>query len=450
MMHFDEIGGPAASMPEAAGHLGPACDPGYNTKSPSRPVCGRVLFVAYHFPPQKGGSGLLRSLKFCRYLPEFGWSPTVLSIHPRAYDQLDDSQLKEIPEMVQVTRAFGLDTHRHLAIGGRYLRASAIPDRWASWLLGAVPAGLLLIRKNDIDIIFSTFPIATAVLVGYILHRLTHKPWVVDFRDSMTEDDYPKDPRIHRAYRAIERRAIRYGSCFLFTAPAAIRMYRDRYPDLKADKCLLLPNGYDEADFQGIVSPTATNGKTRLLHSGLIYPWERDPRPFFRALAKLKVEGKVSSSTLSVELRACGNEAGFQREVTQLGIDDVVHFPRALPYQASLEDAATADALLLLQAGCCDHQIPAKAYEYLRLQKPILALTTGTGDTAGLLEEVGGSTIADLANEEALYAVLPEFLQRVRQGTHPVPSALKCVKFSRRHQAERLAQYMSDVKAGKL
>src|SRR6516164_4348352 len=102
MMHFNQIAEPAASTPEAAGHLGPACAPGSNTKSSRRSVCGRVLFVAYHFPPLKGGSGLLRSLKFCRYLPEFGWSPTVLSIHTRAYDQLDDSQLKEIPEMVQV------------------------------------------------------------------------------------------------------------------------------------------------------------------------------------------------------------------------------------------------------------------------------------------------------------------------------------------------------------
>ncbi len=65
-------------------------------------VRGRVLIVAYHFPPQAGSSGLLRSLKFCRYLPEFGWAPTVLTIDPRAYVRTDGSQIAEIPADVNV------------------------------------------------------------------------------------------------------------------------------------------------------------------------------------------------------------------------------------------------------------------------------------------------------------------------------------------------------------
>ena len=154
-------------------------------------VRGRVLIVAYHFPPQAGSSGLLRSLKFCRYLPEFGWLPTVLTIDPRAYERTDSSQMAEIPADVNVIRAFGLDSQRHLSLGGRYLRSSALPDRWVTWLAGAIPAGLFSIRKHNIDIILTTYPIATAVLIGYFLHLLSGKPWIVDFRDSMTEEGYP-------------------------------------------------------------------------------------------------------------------------------------------------------------------------------------------------------------------------------------------------------------------
>ncbi len=423
---------------------------GNSSESQGAAVRGRVLLVAYHFPPHKGSSGLLRSLKLCRYLPEFGWRPTVLTINPRAYDHCDNSQVDEISGTVQVIRAFGLDTQKHLALGGRYLRTCAVPDRWISWLLGAVPAGLYKIWANDIDVIFTTFPIATAVLIGFVLHRLTGKPWVVDFRDTMTEEDYPRDPRIRRAYRAIERLAIRHASRFLFTAPAAIRMYRRRYPELSAEACLLLPNGYDEADFEHLVPRKTSNKKIRLLHSGLIYPWERDPIPFFRALARLKAEGRITSETLSVELRACGAEAEFQKEVAKLGIDDIVEFLPALPYHASLQDAAMADCLLLLQAACCDHQIPAKTYEYFRLNKPILALTTETGDTAGLLNQVGGATIVSLASEDAIYAALPRFLQQVQDGLHPLPSALKRCAFSRRSQAEHLAECMDELKAENL
>ena len=90
-------------------------------------IRGRVLIVAYHFPPQAGSSGLLRSLNFCRYLPEFGWLPTVLTIDPRAYERTDGSQLAEVPASVNVIRAFGLDSHRHLSLGGRYLRTKCAP-----------------------------------------------------------------------------------------------------------------------------------------------------------------------------------------------------------------------------------------------------------------------------------------------------------------------------------
>ena len=411
----------------------------------SRPTAirGRVLIVAYHFPPQAGSSGLLRALKFCRYLPEFGWSPTVLTVRPRAYERTDDSQMDEIPPSVKVIRAFGLDSRRHLALAGHYLRSTALPDRWVTWLAGAVPAGLHSIRKQNIDVILSTYPIASAVLIGYILHRLSGRPWIVDFRDSMTEEGYPEDPLTRRTYQWIERKAIRNASRLIFTAPAAIRMYVARYPDLDPGRCLLLPNGYDDGDFEKLPVRHAAGPRLRLLHSGLIYPWERDPTCFFRALARLKSEGEISAETLAIDLRASGAEDQYRKELQELGIDDLVHLLPPLPYRESLQDAADVDGLLLLQAACCDHQIPAKVYEYLRLNKPILALTTQTGDTARLLQSTGGATIVDLDKENAIYAALPDFLHKLRSGAHPLPSDV--ARYSRRSQAGQLAECLNRV-----
>ena len=101
----------------------------------------------------------------------------------------------------------------------------------------------------------------------------------MDFRDSMTEEGYPEDPRTRNIYQWIERKAIQHGSRFMFTAPAAIRMYLGRYPDLRPEQCLLLPNGYDEPDFADFAGSVPR--PVRILHSGLIYPWERDPRRSF-------------------------------------------------------------------------------------------------------------------------------------------------------------------------
>ncbi len=408
-----------------------------------------VLIVAFHFPPQAGGSGLLRSLKFCRYLPEFGWSPTVLTVHPRAYEQKNERQLELVPSNLHVIRAFCLDTRRHLAIRGRYLRLLALPDSWVSWAVGAIPAGLGAIRRERVDVIFATFPVATAVFIGLILHRLTGKPWVVDFRDSMTEEGYPRDPLSWRIWRWLERKAVQHAARLIFTAESTIRMYLQRYPNLSREKCVLIPNGYDEEDFENL--PTvASAGRDRgralhLLHSGLVYPEERDPRPLFRAVARLKQSGQIAAQNISIDFRAPGFEAIYAEQIESLGIGDVVHLLPRVSYHEAVREYVAADGLLLLQAACCDHQIPAKAYEYLRLGKPILALTTQTGDTARLLKEVGGATIVDAADEDAIRAGLPEFVRAVRCGAHPLPNIDRARRYSRRNQAKELAAQLSQL-----
>jgi glycosyltransferase involved in cell wall biosynthesis len=409
-----------------------------------------VLMVAYHYPPIFGSSGYLRTLKFSRYLPELGWRPLILTASERAYREVRREQLREIPEEVIVERAFALDTMRHLAIGGKYLRAMALPDPWVTWLLGALPAGLRLIRKHRPAVIWSTYPIATAHLIGLLLHKITRIPLVVDYRDPMTETEFPRDPHMRRAFHWIDRKVVRSATRFVFTAESARRMYHDFYPALRPSQCVVIPNGYDEDDFRQLRWPVRNggvrSGPVRLLHSGTIYPDVRDPTAFFRALGRLNAEGLLTAKTLRIDLRACGpSELEFKAMVDQLRIHDIVKFLPPLPYRESLEEGAAADALLLLQAAVSDMQIPAKAYEYLRLGQPILALTTTRGDTAGVLREVGGTTLIDLHDEEDIYRRLPAFVNAVAAGAHDRPDPSLVQSYSRRAQAVTLAALLSEV-----
>src|SRR4029077_16823677 len=204
----------------------------------------------------------------------------------------------------------------------------------------------------------------------------------------------------------------------IFTADSTLRMYLARYPDLSRDRCVVIPNGYDEEDFASLVerpsAPIPDNQPVRLLHTGLVYPEERDPRPFFQALAQLKQEGRISPDTLHIAFRAAGSEDLFQEIVNSLGIADLIEFQPHIPYRQALQECADSDGLLLFQAANCDHQIPAKAYEYMRLGKPVFALTSHTGDTAALLHQVGGATIVNLQEEEDIYRSFPGFLEALR------------------------------------
>ncbi len=403
--------------------------------------------VAFHYPPCAVGSGIHRTLKFSRYLPDAGWRPVVLTAHPRAYLRTRPEQLDEIAPAVTVARAFALEARRHLAWRGCYFRWMALPDDWWAWWLGAVPLGLRLVRAHRVRVIWSTYPIATAHLIGLTLHRLTGLPWVADFRDSMTEDQYPRDPWQRRAYLWIERQVVARATRMVFTAPSTRRMYLSRYQTLAAERCVVIPNGYDEADFEDLVpESTPPEGRPlRLLHSGVVYPEERDPRPFFRALARLKREGRVSARDLQVVLRASGFEREYAAVLADLEIGDIVRLLPPVSYREALRECLAADALLLIQGASCNHQIPAKAYEYLRARKPILALTAPEGDTAALLREHGGFTLADLDDEDAIHTAIPAFLDTVRAGTHPLPDAKRVEAYARHSQAMVLGRLLSEA-----
>ena len=408
-----------------------------------------VLMVAFHYPPCGHGSGIHRTLSFTRHLPRHGWRPIVLTAHPRAHPWTDDGQLSDIPDDVIVRRAFAVDTRRHLSMRGTYLKAMALPDRWISWWVGGVPAGLRLIRTHRPAVLWSTYPITTAHLIALTLHRLTGLPWVADFRDPMTDDGYPRDRATWRLYRLVEAWTVRHAARLIFTTESTRELYLRRYPALRGDRCLVIPNGYEEEDFResfrAAPAPASEAEPFRLLHSGLIYPAERDPLPFFRALARLRAEGRLTPRTLRVDLRSPGYEDLYAPVLRELRLTDIVTLLPGIPYRQALAESAGASGLLLLQGPTCNAQIPAKTYEYLRLRRPILALTPAESDTAGVLAECGGATRVDPLDENAIYAALPGFLQTVRNGTHPLPDPIRSVRYARHTHAGQLATCFAEL-----
>ncbi|MCF6353737.1 MAG: glycosyltransferase [Candidatus Polarisedimenticolaceae bacterium] len=409
----------------------------------------RVLLIAYHFPPVAGSSGVLRTLKFARYLPEFGWRPSVLTVHPRAYERLSDSQLAQVSRDVPVVRAFALDAARHMALAGRYPRCFALPDRWVSWLLGAVPAGLKMVREQRPLVLWSTYPMPTAHLVGLFLHRLTGLPWIADCRDSMLDDTYPADPLKRRIHAWIERRVVHSAKRIVFTTPGTLRMYAERYPEVPKDRWVLIANGYDEEDFceqlNATVVPDGFSGKQTLLHSGLIDPVDRDPRPFLTALSRLKQSGGIKPQELRVVFRASGLDDELRSWIHALEIDDVVETAPPLPYHEALAEMREATALLLLQGACCNHQIPAKLYEYLRVGRPIVGLTDAEGDSAALLRELAADTILPLDDETVIMATLPDVLMKLQAGCLPIAADEAVALHSRRSRTAELALLLDQV-----
>ncbi|MBF0625331.1 MAG: glycosyltransferase [Magnetococcales bacterium] len=401
--------------------------------------------IAFHYPPAQGYSGIQRGLKFSSQLPEFGWEPLVLSAHPRAYAQVGPQQMEAIPPGLTVRRAFALDALRHLSIGGRYPRLAALPDRWASWWLGGVPAGLALIRRFRPRALWSTQPIPTAHLIGRTLARLTGLPWVADFRDAMLTDTCPADPLLRRLHLRLEQRFVTAASRVVVTTPGLRSLMGGRHPQLPAERWAVIPNGYDEDDFRDLPGhaprPLAAGEPVVLLHSGRFYPRaeERDPRPFLQALSTLRQQGTIAPETLQVVLRAPGMEDILAPAIQAGGLERIVQIKPLLPYREALREMTSVHGLLLFQGAEFGHHIPAKLFEYLRSGRPILALTEPDGDTARLLREAHLDGIVPMCDPGAIAAALGRFIAAIRAGEARGADPERVACHSRRQRAAALA-----------
>jgi glycosyltransferase involved in cell wall biosynthesis len=416
----------------------------------------RILIVAFHFPPVQGSTGVYRALSFAKHLPSHGWDVTVLTSTLNAYPETRAENLSIIPPDTRVVRAWTLDTQRHLAIAGRYPQALATPDRWQSWIASGVIAGLGVIRSWRPDAILSTYPIPSAHSIGLALHRMSSVPWIADFRDPMLQDDYPHHPMLRKAYASIERATFKHANRVTVTTPGTAELYAERYRERPANSVQVIANGFDEDMFANSMGAGASSNERaatqhgdrqplQLLHSGLLYPHERNPELFFQAAAELLQEGVLREGEVLITLRASGNEAAYQKRIDELGLQRVIRLMPPVPYRDALVEMLASDACLIFQANSCNQQIPAKVYEYLYARKPILGLTDPVGDTGRLLASTGTTHIAALEDKAGMKRALRDFVGALREGNAPRATRDVVMQYSRRASSERLARLLDEV-----
>lgn len=409
----------------------------------------RALMVAFHFPPQAGSSGVLRTTNFVKNLPRLGWQPDVLTAWPMAYEETRTDLVDLVPATVKLLRAPAFDAARHLSLRGKYPLMLALPDRWSSWWLPAVIKGWRQLRHERTDVIWSTYPLATAHLIGATLSRLTGLPWVADFRDPMVTATHPKEGPRRWVWGCLERYALQHAQLCVFTTERAAATCRARYPQA-ADRFVVVQNGYDEDVFVGVQPDRAgvPADKLLMLHSGLIYPGDRNPREFFAAVKSLLDEGRLQRERLHIRFRAPVHGNEVMRVARDNCLEDLVEIAGPLPHGQAIAEMMGADLLLIFQGSGFNAQIPAKIYEYLRAQRPVLAAVDPSGDTAAMAAQFQQVHIANIASHEENHAALLRWLER-----HEAPEAAsefaanlaRLTLSSRSHHARLLAEHLDRV-----
>jgi glycosyltransferase involved in cell wall biosynthesis len=419
----------------------------------------RALMVAFHFPPD-GGSGMQRTLKFARYLPELGWDVEVLTVRASTYDMLDYSMLEQIPEQVAVHRTFCLHPGKHLSIGGWYPGIFNFLDRFAYWYPFGVRKGRQVLRQRPFDVIYSTSPTRTAHLIAGTLAQSSGVPWVCDFRDPWLD---PTSEPILRAtlggearvgfLRARERNIVRRASRIIVNTAPSKQDLAARYTDLDPGRIEVLPNGYDEADFTGIAAaPRNVPGSCLLLlHSGEIYPVTRDPRPLIEAVAALVKNGRIGAQEIHLKFIGSGGaleSSSFRGWLAERSMEKMVTLERRMAHGPCIAEMLAANALLLLQCTPeANMQVPAKFYEYLRTGKPMLTLAPAASATAQIASECRTGWVLDSHDAAGLQGALLAMIERHRRDAL-VSERPGATKYERKQLTARLAGILEQCSQG--
>lgn len=433
----------------------------------------RVLIITYHWPPA-GGPGVQRVLKFAKYLPDFGWEPLILTVENGEYPVLDDSLINEVSEEIIVYKTksiepfslykrftgMGKEDNIPTAVlvenninwkkkGANWIRLNLfIPDAKIGWLPFASQTGKKIIRHYKPDIIFSSSPPPTVHLIAKKLKKWSGLKWVADFRDPWTDIHYYEDQsRLQKAKNQdtmLELSVLK--SADRISCISQLDIDLDFSKKVSANKCINIPNGYDEADFVDVKPAPSSGDYFNLLHLGAIGR-ERIPHNLFKAIHLLHQKNFIQPGIFRLTL--IGKvEPEVKDCVNQYKIEQYIQYVPYLPHKDAINQAQTADILLLLitQSKLNRRILPGKIFEYMRLGKPILALGPEDGEVSRILNETKIGEVISYQNDKKIYEVLLNLIQANESGESHFPSLdSEIEKFSRKNLTGQLVKVFNSL-----
>lgn len=413
----------------------------------------KALIVSFYFPPA-GGGGVQRPLKLAQYLPAMGIETHVLAPDDPRWIHRDDGLRTPSQAWVHRARYVGVSggkpsevlagtqgLERAVTQARLQLRRLVVPDENATWALTAIPAGIRLVRRHEIDVVVSTSPPGSTHLIAAAIARATGTRWVADLRDSLVAHAHRRaDTTATKAKAAMHERVARLvanrADAITCVSEAISEETRALGPQ---HRVVTIPNG---ADFDDVAGLEYTPGERfRITHTGSFFG-RRDPRPFLQALR---------DSGLDVVARFLGDFRETDRAwAADLELGDRLEL---LPYAPRVESLALqrdSDALLLLipdAGGRGKGVLSGKVFEYIAVGRPILAAVPPDGAAAELIRETGAGVVAAPDDPAAIRSALEELHARWREGGLPDVQLSRAWrdKLSRRTRVEEMAAVLREV-----
>ena len=266
-----------------------------------------------------------------------------------------------------------------------------IESSW-SWWLSAYAVGRWLMYRRRFDLIYSTGGAYAAHIAGAALQRATGVPWMAEVHDPMVvPGSTPSTPQQIKQAQ-VEGLICAHADVAIWFTEQALASARKRHPGLGGRGKAMVP-GVDPPQLE--LQPYRRSDHFVIAHFGSL----ASTRNLVRVVAAVEqvlraapwLRGVLQVHTYGGPLDALSAQA-IERSDAR---DAFVHFGRletdpvsgATGRDQIAQRMRNADVLLLLHGTdpICTEYIPSKLYEYLWMQRPILALVHENPQMAAML-----------------------------------------------------------------
>ncbi len=302
-----------------------------------------------------------------------------------------------------------------------------VESSW-SWWLSAYLKGRRLARARQFDLIYSTGGAFAAHIAGAALKRATGIRWLAEVHDPMVVPGTTPSTTQQKMQSRVETTICREADIAIWFTDQALASASQRNPELGERGHMMLP-GVDAPPFA--LTPYQPGGKFIIGHFGSL----SETRNLASTIAALdllldqqpELDGRVELHVYGGPLDPISAAA-----VASARHPTVRHFGRieADPVSGKsgreqiLQRMRSADVLLLLHGvePICAEYIPSKMYEYLWMERPIVALVHRNPQMAELVRGMGhavidtGSANADTPAMAAICAVLQRLATEWSRG----------------------------------
>lgn len=423
----------------------------------------KVLVITYYWVPA-GGSGIQRWLHMTKYLPEFGWQPSVFAPENAHYQVYDYELEKEMLPGITVytcrlkdaaalySRVFGKSKKHQIGQGmtttGRkksvvqrlafWLRGNIfIPDPRVTWVRPSVKMIIELIKKEQFNAIITTGPPHSVHLIGKRVKKKTGITWMADFRDPWSKIDYLEQlspgRRAMRIIRRLENEVLT--SADIITTIG--KTLAGELKELGAKNVEVIENGFDPQ----ILEKKQCNPDQKkfiISHTG-VFPNSRNPKYLWKVLSDIKKINPQFGEALQIVLAGKVDEAVIEN-IREEGLREHLELKGMVSHEEAIKIQQISTVLLLVVNDAVNAKgiVTGKVFEYMANGRPILAIGPSDGDLAEIMYK-NDSKVFEYQDTNGIKTFVNEAYEVWRCGAVAETKYLHFMDYSRSELASKVA-----------